>query len=89
MTIQTIDDAFDFIQRFGNVARDKTQLIETTPTVSQLENARDRCYAEVDRAFRLVSQFHGIALDPEQCPDCPADGCNDSRPCDDPHPATL
>lgn len=61
MTIETVEQAVRFISDYGNVGH-PTELLETVPTTSQLQAARAECLRQVDSAFRLMSQFHGVDL---------------------------
>lgn len=56
----THEQAFEFISRYGNVSNSIEQLKETAPTSRDLKNAREQCYAAVDRAIRLVAEYHGV-----------------------------
>lgn len=60
MKIHSVNIAADFISKYGNVSNKKDELLNTKPTIAQLEMAKNMCLKEVEQAFALIKEHHKL-----------------------------
>jgi hypothetical protein len=58
----SVEQAADFIQRFGNVGRTPEELLKERPTEEQLRQARETCVWHVDACFSVIRQHFGMEV---------------------------
>jgi len=56
--ISNMTQAAELVHRYGNVGRTAEELIKTAPTEVQLDNAINRCHAEVHAAEQIIREYH-------------------------------